>query len=557
MKKKKKKGKGFIAYLFIILYLLCVGAVGFSFLSADFLAEAKSVITKTVILDNGSFPKSSDSIQVVLNKGETVKLSAFTALKSADFSGTECFEEVVDWAGNNPQVDVTYTVPLPDGNSVSSKSETVDLSSVTADSFSAYMALLPYLPNAGRVELGSDRSTSLSPENIACLQSEYPQLSISYTVMLGGKAVNLSDSSVDLRTLSPEEVPAAAAWLGCMKSLSTVKFGDESSTALSWADIVKLSGACREAKLDYTFSLYGYPTNLDAEEINLSHVPVDDNGETVISALRCMKNCKKLDMDYCGVSDLRMEEIRNMFPEVEVIWRIWFGTCYSVRTDTERILASRPSVGGMLDNTVGEKLKYCTKIKYLDLGHNDSLTDISFVNYMPDLEVFIIAINTHITDISPLRNCRKLEYLEINSTPVADISCLSGMTTLHHLNIGCTQVRDISALYECTELERLWIGLYTEIPDEQVAQMQSIAPNCVINTTTDDPHGENWRWDYYDDSMFVYHYVPRYDLLRTQLGYTYSEYSYYWKDPLCGDPCPPQYVGTSPDGIIEKPQNEA
>ena len=78
-------------------------------------------------------------------------------------------------------------------------------------------------------------------------------------------------------------------------------------------------------------------------------------------------------------------------------------------------------------------------------------------------------------------------------------------------------------------------------------------PGCIINTTTDDPHSENWRWDYYDDSMFIYHYVPRYDLLRTQLGYTYSEYSYYWKDPLCGLPCPPQYVGTSPDGIIEKP----
>ena len=552
----KKKGMSAAAVVFVIIYLFCVGAVGYSFLSSDFLGEFVSVVTGKVILNGGSFPKGSESIRVPLNKGETVKLSGFTALKSADLSGSEDHEEVAAWAEKNPQVDVTYTVTLPDGRSVSSKSESVDLSAVNANTFPLYSALLKYLPNAKVAELGSSQSDApLTPENIASLQSEYPALDISYTVVLGGKPVNLTDSSVDLRALRAENAADAAAWLGCMKHLGEVNFGDESSSELSMADIVKLSAACPGAHLNYSFSLYGYPIDLGAEELNLSHVPVDDNGEAVISALRCMKNCKKLDMDFCGVDDLRMEEIRDMFPDVEVIWRIWFGDVYSVRTDTERILASRPSVGGMLDNTVGEKLKYCTKVKYLDLGHNDDLTDISFVNYMPDLEVFIIAINTHITDISPLRNCPKLEYLEINSTPVSDISCLAGMKTLHHLNIACTQVRDISALYDCTELERLWIGLYTEVPQEQVLKMHEIAPNCVIDLTTDDPHGNQWRWDYYDESMFVYHYVPRYDLLRKQLGYTYSEYSYYWKDPLCGLPCPPQYVGTSPDGIIEKPQD--
>ena len=550
------KKKGIAANIFIIIYLLCVGTIGYSFLSDDFLAEVRSVITKSVILNNGSFPKNASEITVVLDRGETVKLSGFTALRSADFSGSEAFEEIADWAAANPQVDVTYSVTLPDGSTVGSKSETVDFSGATAETFTSYAPLLKFLPNAKTLELGSNQTgVSLSPENVAAVMNDYPQLTASYVVMLAGKPVNLSDTSIDLRSLAPEDVNEASAWVGCMKSLQSVELGDENSSHLSWSDIVKIAAACPQAKLGYSFSLYGYPMDLNTEEINLSHVPVDDNAQAVIAALRCMRSCKKLDMDYCGVDDLHMEEIRDMFPDVDVVWRIWFGDCYSVRTDTERILASRPSVGGMLDNTVGEKLKYCTRVKYLDLGHNDALTDISFVNYMPDLEVFIIAINQYITDISPLANCHKLEYLEINTTPIADISCLKGMTTLHHLNIGNTGVTDISPLYECTELERLWIGRNTQISEEQVAQMRQIAPGCVINTTTDDPHSENWRWDYYDDSMFIYHYVPRYDLLRTQLGYTYSEYSYYWKDPLCGDPCPPQYVGTSPDGIIEKPQD--
>lgn len=552
------KKKGLAASLLIIVYLLLVGAVGFSFLSADFLTEVKAAATKTVILDNGSFPKSSKSVSVVLNEGECVKLSGFTSLESADFSGSENIEEIIEWAQANPQVDVTYSVVLPDGSVVSSKSETADFRGAAAGSFQSYIALLKYLPAVRTVELGSsENGESLSPEDFAALTRDYPELTFSYVVTIGTQSVDLAASDIDLSGLAAEDAVQGVPWLRCMKNLESIELGDESSCALTWDDIAKIADACPGAKLNYSFTLYDHPLTLDAETVDINHTPVTDNAEALVAALRCMKSCKKLDMDYCGVEDARMEEIRDMFPNIEVIWRIWFGTCYSVRTDTERILASRPSVGGMLDNSVGEKLKYCTKMKYLDLGHNDTLTDISFVKYMPDLEVFIIAINQNITDISPLKNCTKLEYLEINSTPVADISCLEGLTGLHHLNIACTQVRDISPLYGCTELERLWIGRYTEVPAEQVAKMQEIAPNCVINTTTDDPHGEEWRWDYYDDSMFIYHYVPRYELLRTQLGYTYSEYSYYWKDPLCGDPCPPQYVGTSPDGIIEKPQNES
>ncbi len=552
------KRKGLVAYLFLIIYLLFVGAVGFSFLSADFLTELKAAVTKTVIFDNGTFPKSSKSITLILNEGECEKLADFASLESADLSGSENLDEILEWADANTQTDVTYSVTLPDGSVVSSKSETADFRGATADSFQAYTALLKYLPNAKTVELGSNESgVSLSADDIAALEEEYPEVAFSYAVTLGSQTVDLSADAVDLSALAPEDVEQSVKWLKCMKNLQSVKLGDESTTSLSWDDIVKISNACPDADLSYSFSLYGVALTLDAECIDINHITVTDNGDAVVSALQCMKNVTTLDMDFCGVEDARMEEIRDMFPNVEVIWRIWFGDCYSVRTNTERILASRPSVGGMLDNSVGEKLKYCTKIKYLDLGHNDTLTDISFVNYMPDLEVFIIAINENITDISPLKNCPKLEYLEINTTPVSDISCLKGLTGLHHLNIANTKVTDISPLFECAELERLWIGLYTEVPDEQVAEMQSIAPNCVINTTTDDPHGEEWRWDYYDESMFIYHYVPRYELLRTQLGYTYSEYSYVWKDPLSGVECPAQYVGTSPDGIIEKPQDES
>ena len=82
------------------------------------------------------------------------------------------------------------------------------------------------------------------------------------------------------------------------------------------------------------------------------------------------------------------------------------------REDVEKILASSPSRGGDLNSDNVQVLKYCTKVKYLDLGHNDDINDISFVSYMPDLEVFIIAINTGYSHCISVINCYSLAFLK-------------------------------------------------------------------------------------------------------------------------------------------------
>ena len=244
-----------------------------------------------------------------------------------------------------------------------------------------------------------------------------------------------------------------------------------------------------------------------------------------------------------GLSNERMQQIREQFPDIDVVWRIWFGQLYSVRTDTERILASKPSVGGLIDDSEAAKLKYCTKVKYMDLGHNEFIYDISFVRSMPDLEVFIIAMNG-VSDLSPLESCPKLEYLEIFTTPVSDLSPLRNAKALRHLNISnCPNLSDISPLFGLTELERLWIGTVTPVPEEQVQQMQKNAPNCKISTSSEDPHGDYWRYTWYDENNATYHWVPRYEKLREQLGYNYQEYSFYWLDEKCEKSAPPEYVG--------------
>ena len=170
--------------------------------------------------------------------------------------------------------------------------------------------------------------------------------------------------------------------------------------------------------------------------------------------------------------------------------------------------------------------------------------EAGFAASMPKLEVLIIAM-TDVSDLSPLKNCMNLEYLELNSSPkIHDLSPLEGHTALRHLNIaGCPLIKDISALYGLKDLERLWIGSETPIPAAQVTKMRASAPGCRIDTTTADPHGNAWRFTDYDPEIPKYYWVPRYEKLRDQLGYNYQEYSFYWLDPLCEREAPAEYRG--------------
>ena len=336
-----------------------------------------------------------------------------------------------------------------------------------------------------------------------------------------------------------DAILSAAASLGQFPALARVVLGNEGD-GLSWDDIAAIHNAAPNAALDYGFTLYGTSQNLANETLNLSHVSVNDRGAAVTKVLPYMTRCTYLDMDSCGVGHEDMYAIRQAFPNVNVVWRVNFKG-YSVRTDVERILASRPSVAGELHDADVTVLKYCDGCKYLDLGHNESLTNIEFVRGMPNLEVAVIAMNP-IRDLSPLEACPHLEYLETQTTSVTDLSPLANLKELRHLNICKLEgLTDISPLYNLPDLLRLWIGCITPIPADQVARMREIAPDCEINTEVVDPTTGNWRvTGYIRVSLPLYSDVdfeqevlhPRYYRLQEQFGYRDEDFAFARNDPL-------------------------
>ena len=337
---------------------------------------------------------------------------------------------------------------------------------------------------------------------------------------LCGKHYTRDAVVIDLRDASPADLQTFRSAAPYLRQLRSVELGSDKEYTFSWETIRSLQETAPSAEFLYSFQLYGKEFTLSDTEMDLNHIRMDDQGALVRDVISCMPKLKYLDMDFCHVDDEHMAAIRDDFPNVKVVWRIWFGGAYSVRTDVEKILASAPGTAGDLKVSNTASLKYCTDVKYIDVGHNEILKDISFVAYMPKLEVAILAM-LYVEDISPIANCTELEYLEIQTNKITDLSPLKNLTKLHHLNIAYNfDLTDITPLYGLINLERLWIGAYTPIPEEQIAEMHRRVPNCVIETTYADPH-DGWRYG-----------NERYNLLIEQFGYDKADYSFSWKDPL-------------------------
>ena len=368
----------------------------------------------------------------------------------------------------------------------------------------------------------------------------------SYQIL--GKTCRATDSTVDLAGLRDADAAEIAKTLGKMTGLRSIRIGGEQATPLSWESLKLLHDAAPQAVIDYAFTMYDREFNLSDEEMDLKYIPMEDEGALVSKVTACMSRLRRLDMDSCRVSNEAMARLRDSLPDTEVVWRVNFAQYYTARTDVTRILASMPGKAGELAHNNVQNLKYCTKVKYLDLGHNNYLDTIEFCRYMPDLEVLIVGM-TFVEDFSPLASCPKLEYVEAMTTRLHDLTPFENLHNLKHLNICYNfAVTDISPLYGL-DLERLWIGMHDPVPPEQVERFRALHPDCVVNDTTPDPTEEYWRFSEHGDAMGNPKYDDRYELLREQFGgYEDGAFAFYWNDPLYDYTCPRE-VEPDPDVV--------
>lgn len=459
-------------------------------------------------------PDLREELALVLNAGELETLEQYPHLKQVDLSGSTCYEEILSYIQTHPEIRVLYTVTLSgSGEDVTVKNTDTTLTLPAGGYCPSLLENAAYLPALTVLELGETDATA---EELSALEEVFPEAAVHYTVTLLGKSYDETAETVDLSALTAAEVDEVCEKLPRLLRVRSAELmapkagGTTPVSSVGKAEAIRLADACPSVNFHYVFELFGQMIDTGAERVEYKNAEIGDDGVSQIrEILPLMTHLNYLLLDDCGIGNETMARLRDdCAPAIKVVWRVHFsGDGHNCLTDVEKIWAI-----GTVTSGYTEPLKYCTDVKYLDMGHN-CISNVDFINYMPKLEVVILSVTApYLTDISPLANCPNLEYFEMIQTEISDISCLANCKKLHHLNISNSKVTDISVLYGLTELER-FRAVSNNIPQEQFDTLQASVPGLFIDYVPGDETGGSWRFDENGER------VPRYALLAEQFGY--------------------------------------
>lgn len=459
--------------------------------------------------DAASENEGIEELVLVLTEEDFVYLEKYPDLKRLDLTGTTCYDAILEYIAAHPEVEVTYTVALcgndyaPDTTELTLEPGTFELDDLIAG--------LKYLPDITSISLPG---TALTDEELTAISSAYPGIAVDYSLELLGQVYDPAVTELDLSMLTSADVEEVVEKLPEFTAVTAVELMDENGeSALTLADVKTLQEALPGAVFNYSFELFGKTVSTSDERIEYYDTPIgNENAQQIRDALDVLTNCTYFKLDNCDVDSTVMAGIRDDYPDVKVVWRIW-ADYFTMCTDETMIRMTFD-----LDNEDISELKYCTDVTYMDIGHNTKLTDISFVEYMPNLECVIVS-GSPLTDISYFADHDKLEWLELCFCgQVADISCLNTCDNLKYLNISYSKVSDLSSL-ENLPLERLNC-MHTNVSWETEQKFQQWHPDCISVFDGKQPYGYGWRYNDYGYTFFEY-YANMREVFR------YAEKSYY------------------------------
>lgn len=463
-------------------------------------AQTQAAATEAAVIPETSPLEHVEDLTIVVTEADISQLEDYPHLKRLDLTGSTCYDAIADYIKAHPQVEVTYTVSIGETLIRNTDAEAT-LAAGTYD----YLAIanqLPYLPDLATLRLPK---THLLSYEMAALLENFPAVEFAYTVELLGQEYDRTTTELNLSAIRPEQVEETAVPLGLLFQLESVELmtsGNQSR--LDKADVKVLVDAVPHANFHYTFSYLGRKLSTTDERVEFKNYNIGDKGETELRAvLDIMTGCSYFKLDNCKLSNTVLDTLRDDYRDkgIKIVWRVYFGQYgkYNALTDTEVIRA----VYNVYDSNV-DPLHYCEDVKYIDMGHNDYLTNLSFVGNMPNLEI-LIASGCGVKDLSGIENCKKLEFLELAYCGyLKDISPLSGCEGLKYLNLSYTKVSELLAL-DGLPLES-FICKKSHVPPAEQEIFMAIHPDCWTQFLGSQPYGTGWR---YEDNGITYTEIYR------------------------------------------------
>ncbi len=450
-----------------------------------------------------------EHLEIVAEAQDLWNLREYPNLKSVDLSGSTCYSAILDFIDKNPHLQITYSVDMG-GTWINSLESTATLENGSFE-WETLQENLQYLPHLTSLTFPE---TDLVSEQMAAIRQTYPELTVRCSVNILGTLYDADTTQMDLSSLKPEQLDDVIPKLGLLSNLSYVELMTSGGQShLSLTDVARLQDSAPNTTFHYTFTLFGKELSTTDETVEYKKYSIGNEGEAQLrEALAVMDHCSRFLLEDCGIDNEVLAQLREDFRgQTKVVWRIYFGK-YTALTDQETIRA----VYNVFDTTCHD-LRYCEDVKYMDIGHNDTLTDLSFVGYMPNIEV-LIASGCAATELPGFENCKKLTWLELaNCYKLTDITSLEGCESLRFLNLSYTKVTNYMSL-DGLPLER-FCCLSAKASVEEQNTFLAIHPGCLTRFYGSQPYGYGWRYD--DDGLTFNEYYK--NVVRVAFNYDYLE----------------------------------
>lgn len=352
--------------------------------------------------------------------------------------------------------------------------------------------LLGYLPKLASVNAAGSSDFDL----IRNVQSQHPEWNVVYAIVLGGKEVSSEDTELIVENVTAQELATSLPGLKNLKALTMV------NPAATDVELADFQLQYPQVTFSWYFELMGKRIDVNAEELDLSSTAMTSI-EQVESVANRMPNLKKLIVEAGSISNEDMAAFREAHrSDYKVVWTVYFTDKCKARTDDTVFMPIKQGEYYFQEQHIAP-LKYCEDMVCIDVGHAP-IKSTDFLAYMPHLKYLILAW-TQVKDISAIRNCKELVFLELDSSLVDDFEPLTGCTALEDLNIGRTYAA-VDPLFSMTWLKNLWC---VDRGTGNAYKLGQALPNTRINHSGDTTVSYGWRS------------LPNYYAMRDMLGMPY------------------------------------
>lgn len=442
---------------------------------------------------------SEEDMQVLLTYFPDLKtLDATSGSSLMNYQVLEAFQEA------RPACQVLYEVDLG-GKRVAPDTTELELSNGEYD-FETLIRNMTYLRRLASLKL---RTPELTNEQVEQIRSAFPEVSVTCTTEIMGQEYDVETTELDLSALTSDGVAEVAEKLVLLPKLENVNLmAGDGTSQLTKDDVKTLMHAAPTVVFNYTFDFFGTTVSTAEEEIVLTNENIGDEKEAEVRlALDLLKNCRRLVLDNCKLSNEVLSKIRDDYrDQTKVVWRVWFGGGSSL-TDAEAIRCTYD----LLDDNCHD-LVYCEDVRFVDFGHNEWLDACDFVSGMVNLEYCILS-GAPIKSLEPFANCKKLKFLEIAFCEyITDLSPLASCESLQMLNVSNTHGLDL------TPLDNLPLTHFcartnpsgrSRVSAEEQARFIAQHPDCWTSFDGAQPYGVGWR--YGEDEITP---LPQYALIQ-------------------------------------------